>query len=113
MLDALGPLFWMLICHAVADYPLQGDWLSKAKNHTLSLVSGEVIWPGAMLSHAAIHAGAVKLATGSWLLAGAELVAHAVIDFTKCSGRIGYSADQGLHVTCKAIWFCALLSGVA
>ena len=34
-------LVWMLIGHAVADYPLQGDWLSKAKNPTLALVPGE------------------------------------------------------------------------
>lgn len=27
-------------CHALADYPLQGDWLSKAKNHRLNLVPG-------------------------------------------------------------------------
>ncbi|UGY15144.1 DUF3307 domain-containing protein [Bradyrhizobium septentrionale] len=115
MLDALGPLFWMLIGHAVADYPLQGDWLSKAKNPGWSpvLVPAETIWPGALLAHAAIHAGAVKLATGSWLLAVAELVAHAVIDFTKCRNRIGYNTDQSLHVVCKLIWFCALLSGVA
>lgn len=27
-------------CRALADYPLQGDWLSKAKNHRLNLVPG-------------------------------------------------------------------------
>ena len=25
-------------CRALADYPLQGDWLSKAKNRRLNLV---------------------------------------------------------------------------
>lgn len=98
------PLLWMLIGHALADYPLQGDWLSRAKNHTLSLVPGEAIWPGALMCHAAIHAGAVQLATGSWVLAGAEFVAHAAIDHAKCAGRISYNTDQLLHVLCKAVW---------
>lgn len=101
-------LLWMLIGHAVADYPLQGDWLSKAKNQTLNLVPGEAIWPGALLSHAAIHAGAVQLATGSWSLAGAEFAAHALIDHTKCAGRLSYNVDQALHVACKVAWFALL-----
>jgi len=107
-----GALAWMLIGHAVADYPLQGDWIAKAKNHTLSLVPGEVIWPGVLACHAAIHAGAVMLATGSWLLASFEFVAHAVIDYTKCAGRLTYNQDQALHVLCKLAWFGLLLVGV-
>jgi hypothetical protein len=109
----MGALLWMLIGHALADYPLQGDWLSKAKNHTLSLVPGEVIWPGALLSHAAIHAGAVQIATGSWVLAGCELVAHCAIDFAKCSGWLSYNRDQAAHVTCKVLWAGALSGGIA
>ncbi len=106
----LSPLVWMVIGHAVADYPLQGDWLSKAKNQTLNLVPGEQIWPGALLCHAAIQAGAVKLATGSWLLSLCEFIAHAVIDHTKCSGRLTYNQDQKLHIACKVLWFTLLVS---
>ncbi|MFK5596500.1 DUF3307 domain-containing protein [Methylobacterium sp. HMF5984] len=106
---SVDPLLWMLVGHALADYPLQGDWLSKAKNQTLSLVPGEAIWPGALRSHAAIHAGAVKLATGSWVLAGCEFAAHTAIDHTKCAGRLSYNTDQALHVVCKLIWFGLLL----
>ncbi len=101
-------LLWMLIGHAVADYPLQGDWLSKAKNPSLNLVPDQVIWPMALLSHAAIHAGAVKLATGSWLLAGGEFAAHTAIDYWKCRGGLTYNGDQMLHVVCKVIWAVAL-----
>jgi hypothetical protein len=104
-------LFWMLVGHALADYPLQGDWLSKAKNQTLSLVPGEAIWPGALACHAAIHSGAVMLATGSWALAACEFVAHALIDHTKCAGRLTYNQDQALHVVCKLIWAAALYAG--
>ncbi|SDD95616.1 Protein of unknown function [Bradyrhizobium brasilense] len=103
---------WMLIGHAVADYPLQGDWLSKAKNPTFALVPGEVIWPMALLSHAAIHAGAVKLATGSWIAAAFEFVAHTAIDYAKCRGVIGYNQDQVAHVACKLAWASLFGAGV-
>jgi Protein of unknown function (DUF3307) len=105
MMDAL---LWMLIGHALCDYPLQGDWLSKAKNHTLDLVPGESIAAGAMLCHCAIHAGAVKLATGSWLLALCEFIAHGVIDRNKCAGMFGYNVDQAMHVACKLAWIVLL-----
>jgi hypothetical protein len=108
MFEALA---WMLIGHAVADYPLQGDWLSKAKNPMLSPIHGEDIWLQALLSHAAIHAGAVKLATGSWILALFEFIAHAFIDFAKCRGRLGYNKDQTLHIACKLVWFVLLIFG--
>ncbi len=104
----LEALIWMLIGHAVADYPLQGDWLSKAKNPALALVPGETIWPMALLSHAAIQAGAVKLATGSWLCAGLEFVAHTAIDYWKCRGGVTYNGDQILHVICKLLWLVPL-----
>lgn len=109
MIDAL---LWMLIGHAVADYPLQGDWLSKAKNHRLDLVPGQAIWPLALVSHAAIHAGAVKLATGSWLIAGLEFACHTAIDRAKCSGRLSYNVDQALHLGCKVAWAALLWLGV-
>lgn len=105
----MEPLFWMFVGHALADYPLQGDWLSKAKNHALSLVPGEAIWPGALFCHAITHAGAVMLATGSMALSLAELVAHGLIDFAKCAGRLSYNQDQALHALCKVLWFGVLL----
>lgn len=108
MLEAFA---WMVIGHAVADYPLQGDWLAAAKNPTKRPVAGEVIWPGALFCHAAIHAGAVKLATGSWLLAGAELVMHGYIDWLKCKGHASYNSDQAAHIVCKMAWALCLANG--
>lgn len=99
--NAVEALVYMLIAHALCDYPLQGDWLSKAKNHKLDLVPGETIWPLALASHAAIHAGAVKLVTGSWLLAAIEFIAHANIDHSKCDGDLTYNEDQLMHIGSK------------
>lgn len=74
-------LLYLLAGHAIADYPLQGD------------------------CHATIHALAVFLATGSMAFAIGELIAHTIIDHTKCAGRISYNTDQKLHILCKLLWF--------
>ena len=99
MIELLAKL---LIAHAVCDYPLQGDFLSKAKNPSAP-ISG-VPWQWAMASHAAIHAGAVWALTGSAWLALFEFVAHASIDYLKCVGVLTFSQDQWLHVICKVVW---------
>lgn len=91
-------LFW----HALADYPLQGDFLAKAKNKSLAIPG--VPWWQALGAHSLIHAGGVAAITGSIWLGVAEFVAHASIDHAKCTGRIGFNTDQALHVACKLVW---------
>jgi hypothetical protein len=99
----LLPLFGALLAgHAVCDYPLQGDFLARAKNRTAPLPG--VPWYQALGAHAIIHGGTVALLTGIPLLGLAEAAAHAFIDDLKCTGRIGFNADQALHVACKAAW---------
>jgi hypothetical protein len=110
MIHELQLLAYMLAAHALCDYPLQGDWLSKAKNPTLDLVPGETIWPLALTSHALIQAVAVQLVTGSWLLGCTEFVVHWLIDLAKCRKVFGYNADQLLHIGCKVAYFAALLA---
>lgn len=96
-------MFGLLVFgHALADYPLQGDFLSRAKNHTAPITG--VPWYQALAAHCVIHAGFVGLITGSMTLAIAELIVHAIIDHAKCSGRFGFNADQTLHVIFKAVW---------
>ncbi len=101
----------LLIGHALCDYPLQGEWLSRAKNFRVAVMPGEVIWPAALASHAAIHAGAVRIATGSWILALLEFVAHAGIDHAKCAGRLSFNQDQLLHLSCKLLWVALIALG--
>lgn len=96
----------LLVGHALADYPLQGDFLAKAKNRTAPIPG--VPWPHALGAHAAIHGGVVWLVTGIWWLGALEAVAHAYIDDAKCRGVIGYHTDQALHVLCKVLWVLAL-----
>lgn len=96
----------LVFAHCLADYPLQGDFLAKAKNHKAPIPG--VPWQTALLAHASIHAGMVLLITGSLWFALAEFVGHTVIDYTKCSGRIGFNTDQLLHLAMKAGYIAVL-----
>lgn len=90
----LALLFW----HALADYPLQGDFLAKAKAKAFEPL---VPWYQAMGAHCLIHASGVLLITGSVVLCLVEFVAHFMIDRAKVNGRITFNQDQALHIACK------------
>lgn len=97
----------LVAAHALCDYPLQGDFLAKAKNH-LTPIPG-VPWYQALGAHAAIQGAAVGLLTGVPALGLAEALAHARIDYLKCDGRIDFNADQSLHIACKFLWAAAVM----
>ena len=92
----------LLVAHALADYPLQGEFLAKAKNR-FAPVPG-VPWYQALAAHAVIHGGAVGWSTGSITLGAFEVICHMLIDDLKCGHRISYNVDQFLHVACKVVW---------
>ncbi|MGX9148331.1 DUF3307 domain-containing protein [Mesorhizobium sp. 128a] len=92
----------LLAGHALADYPLQSDFLARAKNRANPIPG--IPWYHGLLPHAAIHGGVVGLITGSLALGLAEFVAHGLIDDAKCMGRISYDMDQSLHMSCKLCW---------
>jgi len=101
----LHTLFWLLVAHAVCDYPLQGDFMAKAKNLTAPIPG--VPWWIVMAAHCLIHAGGVVLVTGSLMLGCFEFVWHFGIDVAKCRGRLSFAEDQGLHVLCKVLLWAA------
>jgi hypothetical protein len=99
-LDPLGLFFAFAIFHALADFPLQGDYLACKK--VRSEASGVSEWLMALGAHSLIHAGAVWLLTGSKALGLCEFFLHALIDLGKGEKRYGLIVDQGLHLACKA-----------
>lgn len=101
-MSAIELFLAMLVGHALADYPLQGDFLAKAKNRNLPIPG--VPWTHAMGAHVAIHGGMVWLITGFWWLGAMEAAMHWIIDLWKCDGMIGFDRDQTLHVLCKIAW---------
>ncbi len=88
--------------HALCDYPLQGDFLAKGKNHKLPIPG--IPFYHCLIAHALIHAGMVYLVTKSLPFAMAEFVIHTATDYAKCDGRISFNQDQAIHYTCKIIW---------
>ena len=89
--------------HEVCDFPLQGEFLSKAKN-PFTAIPG-IHWTQAMRSHATIHGAAVALITGIWWMGILELAIHFATDTLKCHKEIDYNTDQMIHIGCKVLWF--------
>lgn len=97
----LARLFFLLCFgHALADQPLQNEWLTRAKR---GLIEGCPVWFG-LFMHSLIHAGFVLLFTGSLTLGIAELLCHASIDAAKNAECFGMRTDQVLHIGCKIVW---------
>lgn len=112
--------FALAIGHALADFALQGDFLSTAKNRHADAARffGESgapkgLWLHALAAHSLIHAGAVWVVTGSVALAAIELAVHWLIDFVKCEGWTSFSLDQFLHLACKLAYALALAAAPA
>ena len=105
----LSTFIMLLFCHALADYPLQGDFLSKAKNR-LAPIPG-VPWWQAMSAHVMIHSGLVFMVTGSALLATVEFIVHFLTDDAKCRGKLTFDQDQAIHVLCKLVYAGVLTYG--
>jgi hypothetical protein len=111
--------FWLLVGHALADFPLQGDFLSRAKRADSGLPMPSWL---ALSTHSLIHAGVVALLTSSMWLGLSEFALHWSIDYAKCEGWLGgryhrkeiwidpaveqraFTIDQALHVVCKIAW---------
>ncbi len=96
--------------HALADFPLQGDYIAKQK--TRRHADSNSVWIIALTAHCIIHAGAVWLVSGSLVLGGVELVLHALIDIGKGEDKFGLVADQLMHVACKLAYTLLIAYGL-
>ena len=98
----MGALIILLFAgHALCDYPLQGDFLSRGKNPANHV---GVPWYWCLSAHALIHAGMVLLVTRYISLALGEFVIHSVTDYSKVKGWISCDTDQYIHFGCKLVW---------
>lgn len=100
-------LYWLIVGHFVGDYPLQGDFLARAKNHKAPLPGAP--WYQCLAAHAIIQGGVVAFVTGSVTLGICETVIHTGIDYAKSDGEIGFNVDQALHILCKVLWALMLV----
>ncbi len=87
--------FAFCIGHALADFPLQGEFLARGKNRHLPspiLADGgnppKRVWIYCLTAHSLIHGGFVWLITGNVVLGLAEFVLHWIIDALKSESGI-------------------------
>lgn len=100
--DVLRVLLLLIVAHFLCDYPLQGDFLARGKNHKNPIPG--VPWWQCMIAHAAIQGGAVGVITGSFLCGLAEFIMHFATDVTKSQGLISFNQDQLCHVVHKCCY---------
>ncbi len=105
----LGLFFAFVIAHALADFPLQGDYLARMKQRRNASTTFE--WIAALTAHSLIHAGAMWIVSGSIIVGILELVLHWLIDLGKGEGKYGYATDQALHISCKVAYVVAFMLG--
>jgi hypothetical protein len=97
------PLLWM--AHFLCDFGLQSDRMAREK---CPGCDATLPWGWWLTAHSAIHGLAVALLTGLPVLGLVEMAVHALIDHSKCAGRISLRVDQALHLLCKALWVVVL-----
>lgn len=103
-------IFLLFAGHALADYPLQGDFIGKFKSrHSPNPFPDECHpWVALLCAHCLIHAGVVYALTQNLWLALIELVLHFIIDLAKNEKLINFNVDQSLHFFCKFSYVSAL-----
>ena len=114
LVDLHNPLaifFALAVVHALADFPLQGNFIASQKARSSADSQGE--WIVALGAHSLIHAGGVWLVTGSLTLGAVELVLHALIDLGKGERKFGFLTDQALHLACKLGYTVLIVTGAA
>mgnify|MGYP001560633772 CR=1 FL=1 len=102
----MSELLALVMGHALADFGLQNQFVADYKSPLKdSTPFGATIWPYVLIAHGLMHGAVVFLITCNPWLGLAETVAHSLIDYCKCTKRIGWHADQWLHLGCKVWWW--------
>jgi Protein of unknown function (DUF3307) len=120
--SALIVFFALAIGHAIADFPLQTEFLAINKNRHLVPKDTDdgkpsSMWIHCLTAHALTHAGMVFIILAPFgkaaaALAFIELVLHWILDFVKCEGWTGFNVDQAAHYVCKAAYTAAIAAGL-
>lgn len=99
-------LFWLVVGHVMADFPLQGDFLAKAKNHRTAIAG--IPWWLCLAAHTIICGAGVALVLGPfWGMV--EAVVHYFVDYAKNEGWFGggekaFVTDQAIHLVCRLVY---------
>ena len=102
-MNLVETIFWLVVVHFVADYPLQTPEMGKYKNRRNqptppdSKAKPVSVWVAYLTSHAFVHAGLSALVVGVpvGLLIGGL---HWIQDYFKCKIQYSPNLDQVIHV---------------
>lgn len=100
--------FLLLFGHALGDFALQDQHMMEHKNRS----KHPECWYIYLAAHSIVHGGLVGFFTGSFALAIAETICHALIDYAKSQGKLSLHLDQVLHIGCKGLWILLLVKQV-
>lgn len=103
MEEVLTLMFLLIAGHAIADYPLQSEFMAIGKGSREKPHNG-VPWYYCLGSHCLVHGLVVYLITSSAVLGAVETVLHWFIDDAKCRKWTNIHIDQLLHIACKAVY---------
>lgn len=100
----LETLFWLLVAHFLADYPLQTTEMGKYKNKRNQPMPPDSkampvkVWFAYLTAHGFIHAGLSAIIIGFPLgfLVG---VCHWIQDYLKCKYQYSPNLDQLIHIS--------------
>lgn len=101
--DPIFLFFGLLAGHALADYPLQSEFMAIGKGSREKPHNG-VPWYYCLGAHCLVHGLVVALITTNVWLGIAETICHWFIDDAKCRKWTDIHTDQALHIACKVIW---------
>jgi len=97
-------VFWLLVAHFIADYPLQTAEMGKYKNPRNQPVPPDIkakpvrVWFAYLTSHAFVHAGLSALVVGVLLGVLIGLI-HWIQDYLKCKIQYSPNLDQIIHIS--------------
>lgn len=106
----LDIFFKLLICHAIADFPLQSPTMAKMKSRRTDIKIGnelggqyngqeyKLTWMYWLSSHALTHGGIVLLFTSNIVIAFITFITHLAIDFCKTEEWTDIHQDQAMHL---------------
>ena len=96
-------IFWLLVAHFIADYPLQTLEMGKYKNKRNQPTPPDnkakpvSVWFAYLTSHAFVHAGLSALVVG-FPLGFAIGLTHWIQDYCKCKIQYSPNLDQLIHI---------------
>ena len=104
-MEPLHLLWNLMVGHVVSDFFLQTEFMAHAKDPNCTEVDRSKcgpwwLWMGA---HGLLNGAVTAYVLGVWWLGPIEAAHHALIDWSKCTDRLGFWADQVHHLLMKLL----------